>query len=326
MEDIRLMYKRKEIVVPNAWEHLSPQAFIRFTELWGEVESGRLSVGEMRMRLLCDIMGWDISKIKGDDAVENLLVLSEQLTFLFKIEYPDNDAALSALSDADYAMAKRIDPFHLQHISTLAHLKDLDYKYRLDLCYFAQLVPEVVIPLDGRLVNRYHGYRAVLTDGIISCSLTALQYIEARQLLDKPDAWPLMAAVLYYPGVYNSEGAQRNAEMFRQLQPEVLRAVAMNFQAVNNFLYTKTDFSLLAKFLPGKAHAITTDMSDALYDLCADGLGNSHEVEQLNLISYLKILRKKTIDGVRQLHGAGIDLAKIAEDVGLPIEIITKII
>lgn len=326
MEDIRLMYKRREVVIPNAWERLSPQAFLRFTELWGKVESGRLSVGEMRMRLLCDIMDWDISKIKGEDAVENLLVLSEQLTFLFKLEYPDDDAALRTLSDADYALAKRTNPFHLQHIPTLAHLKDLDYKYRLDLCFFAQLVPEVVIPLDGRTVIRYQGYRAVMADGIISCSLTALQYIEARQLLDKPEAWPLMAAILYYHGIYDSGGAQGNAELFRNLPSETLKAIAMNFQAVNTFLYTKTDFSLLAKFLPGKARAITTDMSDALYDLCADGLGNSQEVEQLNLITYLRILRKKTIDGVRQLHGAGVALAKIAEEVGLPIEIITKII
>lgn len=326
MEDIKLMYKRKEVVIPNAWERLSQQDFIQLTELWAKVESGQMSIGEMRMRLLCDIMGWDISKIKGEDAVENLLVLSERLTFLFKLEYPDDDAALRTLSDADYAMAKRIDPFHLQHIPTLAHLKNLDYKYRLDLCYFAQLVPELTITISKDLVNRFSGYRAVMSDGIICSSLTALQYIEARQLLDKPESWPLMAAILYYPGIYNSEGAQRNAKIFRQLQPEVLRAVAMNFQAVNTFLYTKTDFSLLAKFLPGKAHAITTDMSDALYDLCADGLGNSHEVEQLNLMSYLKILRKKTIDGVRQLHAAGVDLAKIAEDVGLPIEIITKII
>lgn len=326
MEDIRLMYKRKEVVVPNAWERLSQQAFIRLVELWSEVESGQLSVGEMRMRLLCDIMGWDIRKFKDEDAIANLVVISEWLTFLFKIEYPNDDAALRTLSDADYSLAKRIDPFRLQYIPTLAHLKDLNYKYRLSPCYFAQLVPEIVIHLDGNTVSRYKGYRAVMADGIISCSLTALQYIEARQLLDRPEAWPLMAAILYYPGTYDSEGAQQKAQLFKSLEPEVLRAIAMNFQAVNTFLYTKTDFSLLAKFLPGKAHAITTDMSDALYDLCADGLGNSRDVEQLNLITYLRILRKKTIDGVRQLHGAGIDLAKIAEDVGLPIEIITKII
>lgn len=320
------MYKRKEIVIPNSWEQLPPEAFLKFVELWEKVEAGELSVGEMRVHLLCAIMGWRLRKMKQEDAVENLLVLSERLTFPFKIIYPDDDAALKGLSNQDYALAKRTDPFRLQHIPTLAHLKDLDYKYQLDLCFFAQLVPEVVFSLDKNTVIRYNGYRAVMADGIIACSLTALQYIEARQLIDKPKSWPLMAAILYYHGIYDSEGAQRNVGFFKDLDPLVLKAIAMNFMALNTFLYTKTEFSLLSKFEPGKAKDITTDMSDALYDLCADGLGNADEVERLNLITYLKVLRKKTIDGVRQLHGSGMDLAKIANETGLPIETITKIV
>ena len=172
----------------------------------------------------------------------------------------------------------------------------------------------------------FYGYRAVMGDGMVSCSLSALQYIEARQLLDRPDSWPLMAAILYYPAPYDSEGAQKNAELFKTLPADTLKAIAMNFMALNTFIYRKTEFSLLSKFEPGKAKDITTDMSDALYDLCNDGLGNACEVEQLNLMTYLKVLRKKTIDGVRQLHGTGMDMAKIANETGLPPEIITKIV
>ena len=326
MEDIRLMYKQDEIVIPNSWERLSPEAFLIFVRYWGQVESGEISVGELRVHLLCAIMGWDIRKVKGEDAIENLIALSEQLTFPFKIVYPDNDEALKELSNKDYALAKRTDPYRLRHIPSLSLLKDLDYKYQLDLCYFAQLVPELNIILGNKRVAHYNGYRAVMSDGVIACSLTALQYIEARQLLDKPKAWPLMASILYCPGSYDSEGAQRNVNVFRRLPPETLKAIAMNFMAINTFIYTKTEFSLLSKFEPGKAKDITPDMSDALYDLCNDGLGNADEVEHLNLMTYLKVLRKKTIDGVRQLKGSGMDLAKIASETGLPIEIITKIV
>jgi len=326
MKDIRLKYKNEEIVIPNSWEKLGPSAFLKLAGYVAQMEAGSISVGELRIRLLCDIMGWDIRKMKGEDTIENLITISEQLTFLFKIVYPDDDAALQELSNQDYRLAKRTDPFRLQHIPTLAHLKDLDYKYQLDLCFFAQLVPEVIIKLDRSHVLRYQGYRAAMCDGMISCSLSALQYIEARQLLDKPESWPLMAAILYYPAPYDSQDAQKNAEMFRTLPADTLKAIAMNFMALNTFIYTKTEFSLLSKFEPGKAKDITTDMSDALYDLCNDGLGNAAEVEQLNLMTYLKVLRKKTIDGVRQLHGTGMDLAKIANETGLPIEIITKIV
>lgn len=326
MEDIRLMYKNEEIVIPNSWEKLKPSAFLKLAGYVAQMEAGSISVGELRIRLLCDIMGWDIRKMKGEDTIENLITISEQLTFLFKIVYPDDDAALQELSNQDYRLAKRTDPYRLRHIPTLAHLKDFDYKYQLDLCFFAQLVPEVVIKLDRSHVLRYQGYRAAMCDGMISCSLSALQYIEARQLLDKPDSWPLMAAILYYPAPYDSEGAQKNAELFKTLPADTLKAIAMNFMALNTFIYTKTEFSLLSKFEPGKAKDITTDMSDALYDLCNDGLGNASEVEQLNLMTYLKVLRKKTIDGVRQLHGTGMDMAKIANETGLPPEIITKIV
>ena len=46
----------------------------------------------------------------------------------------------------------------------------------------------------------------------------------------------------------------------------------------------------------------------------------------MNVLTYLRILRKKTIDGVKALRAAGMDVAKIANEVGLPLEIVKKII
>lgn len=100
----------------------------------------------------------------------------------------------------------------------------------------------------------------------------------------------------------------------------------MNFTAVNNFLFSKTEFSLLTKFIPKEGSSITTDATDALYDLSKDGLGNARQVEQLNVLTYLRILRKKTIEGVKSLKATGMELAKIADEVGLSLEIVKKII
>ena len=49
----------------------------------------------------------------------------------------------------------------------------------------------------------------------------------------------------------------------------------------------------MTKFNEKPTHPITTDAADALYDLSADGLGNATAVEQLNVLTYLRILRKK---------------------------------
>ena len=141
------------------------------------------------------------------------------------------------------------------------------------------------------------------------------------------ESLPLLAAVLYFrKGEYSSEKAQKLADEFRKLPANTLRAIALNFTAVNNFIFRKTEFSLLTKFDLPKENAITTDATDALYDLSKDGLGNASQVERMNVLTYLRILRKKTIDGVKALRAAGMDVAKIANEVGLPLEIVKKII
>ena len=82
----------------------------------------------------------------------------------------------------------------------------------------------------------------------------------------------------------------------------------------------------MTKFVEKPAHPITTDAADALYDLSADGLGDATAVEQLNVLTYLRILRKKTIESVRTLHGMEYDVTKISTETGLPVNIINEII
>lgn len=213
--------------------------------------------------------------------------------------------------------------FHGDSRPAYLHLQGADGKIVLDPCFCRQQLP--ILFIDQKA---YYGYGINTDFQSLTCSLTALQYIEARQLLDMGEAsLPLLAAVLYCKGEYSSEKAQKLAQQFRKLPANTLMAIALNFTAVNNFFFSKTEFSLLTQFKaePGSC-SITTDATDALYDLSKDGLGNAHQVEQMNVLTYLRILRKKTIDGVKSLKASGMDVAKIATEVGLPIDIINKIV
>lgn len=320
-KDIRITVRGQEHTIPNRWEQLPPQAWLRLVENYLLVEQGRLSVGELRIRLLCDLMGWQWRRVRDEESVATLVALSERLTFPFRIQYPDDNAALSGLSDDDYRQAVRTEPDHLS-IPAAAHLQTLDWSYRLDLCFFAQLLPTVET---GSMT--FFGYKAQMHHGTLSTTLTALQWIEAEQAAaGGDDALPHLAAILYSPQPYDSGQAHALAQYFEQLDRLTLTAIRLNFEAIGNFLFQKTPFALLTKFAQGKAHAITTDMADALYDLSADGLGDTSQVERLNVLTYLRILRKKTIDTVRQLHGMKMELDKIASETGLPIDIVTKII
>jgi len=319
MTDIRLIVNGKPVTVPNRWSALSPDEYLRTVRLLVRFSDGSLSAGEVRLLLLCDLMGVNAMRLRDETAIANLLSVSERLTFLFRIVYSDDDAALEDLTPEERAEARRTDPFRLT-FPAAKKLQSLDYRYVPDICWCKQMLPH----LDGVDAP---GYRVDTTYGTLTCSLTALQYIEARDLIGQSsDTLPLLASILYFQGPYDSDKAHRRAEHFRHLPETTLAAVSLNFQALNNFLYTRTPFSLLTKFAPRPDRPITTDAADALYDLCSDGLGNAEQVERMNVLTYLRILRKKTIDAVRNMRGMDMDVAKISTETGLPISVINEII
>lgn len=191
-----------------------------------------------------------------------------------------------------------------------------------DLNFMAQMVPVVKVG-----TTEYKGYEVSTAFCSLTTTLTALQYIEARQLMQGGEAQlPLLAAVLYCPGDYDSARAQRLATEMARLDRVTLAAIQMNFVAFDRALYTQTDFSLLAKFQPKKQSPIATDMADALYDLSADGLGTHQDVERMNLLTYLRIMRKKTIEAVRQMRSMEWDVARISQETTLPVAVIHQII
>ncbi|WP_040555571.1 hypothetical protein [Prevotella disiens] len=321
MKDIELIYKGETYTIPNSWEALTQKQFIALVRDLARMAQGELAAGVVRIRHLCRIMDWKLKNFRTEEQVANLLALSEQLTFLFLIQYPDNNFALQGLSDADFQRCRRIDPFHLT-LPIARALQRMDYQYTVDLCFAKQLLPEVHIK--GK---DYRAYTIDTTYNRITTSLTALQYIEAKELLDQgEETLPLLASILYYEGKYSSEKAHALAPLFAQLSRETLLAISFCFQAFSNYLFSKTSFSLLTKFEEKPLRPITTDAADALYDLSQEGLGNAQEIEQMPLITYLKVLRKKTISAVKDMSGFGYDKAKISTEVGLPISIINKIL
>lgn len=320
MKNIELVYKGRMYSIPNNWETMPSEVYLRLVDNITEMANGNLSPGELRIRYLCDLMHWDIHKFRDEEAIANLVCISEQLTFLFTISYPDNDI-LDKLSPQERYLCRMIDPFQL-HTPYAEELQKLDYKYTLNLCFCAQLLPYIIID-----EHKYDGYRVDSRYRVLTCSLSALQYIEARDLIGAdPETLPLLAAILYYPGKYTSEGAHKLAETFSKLPEETLQAISLNFQGFNNYLFNRTPFSLLTQFKQQHDRLITTDASDALYDLSKDGLGDAEIIEQINVLTYLRIIRKKTIDAVRNMHGMGMDYAKISSEIGLPISTIEQII
>lgn len=323
MEDtIRFSVRGKEYSIPNSWEKLEPYQYAALIQDIQRMATGELSVAMVRVNHVCRTMGWNLKKIKDEEAYQNLAWLAEQVTFPFLIEYPDNDDALRELDSETLKLCKRIPPYRLAGVTISKYLKKLNYRYTVDSCFCKQLVPSVEIG-----DKSYCGYRIDTRYDYLTCSLTALQFIEANTLIGcTKDKLPLLAAILYYPERYSSEGAHAFSEKFAAVSDDTLVAIAFNFQAFVNYLFTRTRFKLLTEVKESQKSAIATGALESLYNLSADGLGDVDKVEQMNIIQYLTILRKKLIDTVRSLHAAKMESIDIEKETGLSIHIINQII
>lgn len=323
MLTIEFMVKGMQYSIPNAWEGLSPYLFQALIRDLSAFAQGRMPVAMVRANHICRTMGWNAEKIKESGGWENLAWLAEQVTFPFTIVYPDNDAALHELDAETYRLCKRIPPHRLHGITISRYLSRLDYRYAIDSCFCAQLVP--ALHLDDDEV--YHAYKIDTHFSRLTCSLTALQFIEARSLVGcAAEQLPLLAAILYYPEQYSSAGAHELARKFVDADPDELAAVAFNFQAFINYLFTRTEFRLLTEVENSKESAISTGALESLYNLSSEGYGDVDRVERMNIVQFLTILRKKLIDTVRSLHAAKMDKMDIANETKLPIHIINDIL
>ena len=307
--------------IANRWEQLNPAYYLQLMLDIGKMCRGEITPAMVRINYVCMAMGWNIKKMGNEDK-QNLAMLAEQVTFPFLISYPDNDAALQDLDKHTRQLCKRIPPERLQGVSIARYLSRLEYRILPDCCFCKQLVP--VVEAKGQI---YSGYRIETSFGMLTTSLTALQYIEARELLNcSKEMLPLLAAILYYPGVYDSEKAHILAFDFVELPEHELNAIAFNFQALNNFLFTKTEYSLLTQGKEEVPKPITTGARDSLYNLSADGLGDIAAVERMPLVTYLSILRKKLIDAVKSMKSADMSLAQISDETGLSLNLLKQIV
>ena len=102
MKDIELIYKGEIHRIPNRWDAMNYRQYIRLVGDFLRMAAGELSAGEVRINWLCDIMGWNKRKFHSEEQIANLVAISEQLTFMFQINYPDNNSVLDGIDEDTY--------------------------------------------------------------------------------------------------------------------------------------------------------------------------------------------------------------------------------
>ncbi len=273
-------HKNRKINIPNSWEELTKKEYINLVSLLALYSLKTITADDVRLHFVAHSLGVDLRKITDIDAMANLIIIAQQIDFIF------NEKG-------------KLTPFFLK-----------------------QMLPKVYV--ENR---RYDAYTVNTSFDTLTCSLTALQFIEGQELLSsKGDKLPLLAAILHCPAPYSSEKAHALASKFIRLPNEVLLSIAFNFQALVGYLFHKTHFSILMQKSETPKSEITIGMSDLLYNLSSDGLGNMENIEQMGVVKYLSIMRKKLIESVRAMHESKVEYAEIMSKTGLSSETINKII
>ncbi|MBN9301630.1 MULTISPECIES: hypothetical protein [Dysgonomonas] len=326
---IDIEIKGKPYSLPNSWDALSPDEFVYLSGLLQDYAAGLLSVSDVRLRFVVYVLDIDMSYVPArhkDTIAQNLYILMSKITFIFNIKYPDQ--LWNGLSAELRKEALKTEPKYLPDTPEVRLLRRCDYKYVIDGCFAAQLLPTITI---GKV--SCVGYTINTLCDQLSTSLTARQYVDATECLNgiekNRSLLPLLAATLYQPAGYSSEWAHDNVSLFAELPVAVLEAVALCFQAFVLFLFTKTHFSILWKKTNTKdlqRNKLSVGLKDGIYTLSEDGYGDIHTVGEMSLIEYLEILRKKKIDAVRTMHSAEMKITDIAEKTGLDFDTIQKII
>ena len=319
MKTIDFEVKEKKYSLPNSWEDLTPELYLAVIRDIDSLSSGEIPPAMVNVNYLCHYFGWIPRKLVKKD-LSNLAWLAEQVDFIFNIEYPEEDEVLSELSTEERMLCKKVPPERLS-LPIAKYLVKLPYKFVLNGVFCAQLLPVIKVGHE-----EFQSYKITNRLGALTTSLTALQYIEARNISGTKEQLPLLAAILYHPGPYDSESAHLLAEKFQTISPDILQGIAFNFQAFTNWLFLNTEYKLLTVGEDTHHNVITTGALESLYNLASDGYGSVEQVENMNLLKYLTLIRKKLIDTVRSMHANEMKLTDIASDTGLPITIINQII
>ncbi len=319
MKQISIPVGDKTVVIPNCWDLLTSNVYIGLCKLLALWASGQISAFEVKVRYVCLVTGTDPEAAVHGDADQYIYLVSRMVTFMFLIEYPKG--VLDPFDPELRAKLRKLPPEYLPDKSVVRYFEDIKYQYRIDASYAAQLVPSITI---GETL--YPAYEVHTAYDRLTCSLTAIQFVDAYQLLTNLSGKEaLLAAILYSPLPYRSDAAHKLAGTFESVDPVILQAVALNFQALVSYLFTCTPYSILQTRSTGSA-AICTGMADGIYNLSADGLGDVSAIEQMNILTYFTILRKKLIESVVAMNDAQMDITDIASKTGLSIPIIRKML
>lgn len=311
--------------IPNAWDELTQRQYLLLVPLLDKMTSGALSLCQVRVKWLLAIMHLERIRIRPDQAdvfTDNLYTLSRQITFFWYVDY--GEAAIDLAPDVRKLVRKLPAEDVVSTNPELRYLQRIDYSIRLDAVWAKNLIPAI-----DAGCREYSGWDARIEAEMLTTTMTTRQFTQGYDLLlSIGNGYARSSMLLLTALLYGIDAHGEDSGDLELLDDDLLQAIVLNFQAFVSFIFTKTHFSVLwNRDLPAKPNRkVSMSMSEGVYALCNKGYGNYDQVENMPLMTYLSILRADLISSVRSMHDTGSAPEKIAEQTGMPYDLIIQMI
>jgi len=282
-------------------------------------------------------MGYTKSNKKFSSGVSdkinaNLYILSKHIFFPFKAVF-ENPEILNQLSpELQEALTKRFlfeiyEPNFIHEVNKFGSL--LKYGIDRNLNIKQNLLPSIKIgnvTLNGPVFN-------IDENGIIETDLVAGEWLDANEYMQAlgSNAKYLcnIASCLYRnrSKEYSTYEAQKNAQLFKNANPEELKAVWLILSAIQRFVFNYPPYSVL--FIEEKSvsnvNKINIGASELIYQMTKDGFGQLNNIVNMPVIDFLNIQVKTLADAVKSLRAAGKKNNDIANSLKIDVSTVLKL-
>lgn len=310
-------------LLPKGWHELTNDQFVILASALMQYAQGKIGPMCVKIALLIKCLGYD-SAANDERVMSGLTILGNQyFHWIFRIVYPDG--ALDGIPADALKELRNIPPHQCGSVYARA-IRKYEYTFQVDAVFCKQFVPELKV--GSRTLK---GYAISCDFDRVACDLPAIRFAEARELLGRirnERDYALLAAILYAPASYSSaEVADLATEIEKTVDKEIIYAITLNFSAFTTYLFTRTGFDILLNTDKSRDKKdITLGLSESVYSLSEDGYGSISDVESMDCIKYLTILRKKLIEAIRMMKDNEMDIAAISDKTKLPVTLINRIV
>ena len=320
---IRILLKH-EYEFHSEWEELTQEEALIVFSIIRRLEERKISINHARAELFMRMSGINIPREKREGAFwANVYQVASAFRFFYKYVYTDE--GFKHLSADTRSKLEKYLPFELEQTPEIRVAANMPVSYTFDMVFGRNLV--TTIKHKNRVINTYSFSNA---DGIITTSLTALQYVDAIAIVKKycetqsPTVLDLLVSILCHAMPYTSLGASDEQKLYTDINQDLKLAILYNFMAICQWIRTRTHFNIL--WLSTKKSKPSDSVGDMIYSISKEGYGTPDQVSNMNLVVMLELMKKITIGNIQSLHAKKVKLVEIADITGYPVEIITKLI